>query len=267
MTPPVPVSTTISSSQPATPATPVAPAAPSQAEDAAVLKARIAALEGQVSEKDRAAQYWYGKAHSATPAAAKPADKAPEDDTDLLDLITTKGVKGLDELMAKRGYARKEEVEATVNAKAAQMTEEQELMSQFPDLKKQDSEFFKAVALEYGSLTKAGVPVTQAMKLAAKSVQADFLMTGKVKTPTQEAADKAAAKEAARLARVAAQAGDRGSRQAVDTEDDDTLTDNDEAAVRQLADALEIPLDKARERYIARAKAGVNVSLKLGGRK
>ena len=35
------------------------------------------------------------------------------------------------------------------------------------------------------------------------------------------------------------------------------------AAVRNLAEALEIPVEDAQKRYIARAKAGVNVALKL----
>ena len=63
-----------------------------------------------------------------------------------------------------------------------------------------------------------------------------------------------------------AQSGDRNSRASETEEGDDELSDNDMAAVRNLADALEIPLEEAQKRYIARAKSGVRVALKLDRR-
>ena len=129
-----PVTTTVSSGTPpaqapaATPNPNPGPAASPQpggtpAEDVAAIKARVAELQGQAAEHQRNAQFWYEKANKGGAKPEKDPPAATEDNVDVLDLITTKGAKGLDKLlMAKRGYIRKEDAESLVNSKAAQLT-------------------------------------------------------------------------------------------------------------------------------------------------
>jgi hypothetical protein len=222
--------------------------------------AEIAALRSELAETKRAAEFWSTRATQASappPAAAK--EEAAEEEVDLLDVLSTQGVKGFNKVLKSLGYASKAEVDAAVNSKAAQLSAEAELIDSYPDLRKRDSEFFRATAEAYGNLKKQGVPEALAMKLGAQQAELDGYKSGKTKTVGQTAAEK----ESARLARIKAQGGDRGSRVAVTEDDDDELNDDNQAAIRQLADALDISVEDATKRYVARAKMGTNVALKL----
>jgi len=242
-----------------TPATPATPAADSPAGsppaaaaappiDAAAFQRQIDELKEQVAEGQRTAQYWADKAKAA-PAPVKAAD--PEDDTDILEVITTKGGKGFDEMAEKRGFVKIDKVEALINTRAASLTKEQELITEYPDLKKKDSEFFKATAVTYGNLVKGGTPQPLAMELAAKQTELEFIRSGKIKLPGAE--QTKAEKEADRLARVAAQAGEGGGRRpsAQADEGDEDLTSEQ----KHIADAMGI----SHEAYAKRAKAGVSI--------
>jgi len=239
---------------------------PAAAEDVAAIKAELAAAKADAAEKARVADYWYGqRAQAAAPPTPEP-EPEPEEDIDVLDALTTKGMKGLDEILAKRGYVRGDEVDARVNSRANQLAAENQLLTAYPDLQDDKSEFFQATAQHYNDLRRQGVPDAVAMRQAARNAELDGIHSGKVKTPAQKTTDATAQRQADRQARAHAQAGDRGGRQTVAIEGDDELSDNDHAAVRQLADALDITEAEAEKRYIARAKAGVNVSLKLDRR-
>jgi hypothetical protein len=229
-------------------------AATPPAEDIAAVKAELEALKGQLSEKERAAQFWYEKARSGAPAEpAKAAAAEPEEDVDLLDLIATKGPKGFDAYMRKRGYVSREEVDAAVNSKAAQLSAESELLGRYPELGKRDSDFFKSTAVHYGELKKQGVPEALAMRLGAERAELDAIKAGKVKTVNQQSADEKAEKEAQRQARIRAQAGDKNARATEANPDDDELTDYE----RHICRAMGVSEDA----YKARAKKGVQ----LGG--
>lgn len=259
-----PITTTVSHTQapPATSPNPTAPAgspqagAGSGAEDLAAIKAELETLKGRVAESDRNAQFWYDKATSAKPAP-QPAPAATDDDdkTDVLDVITTKGVKGLGELVdkvaKKRGWVSREEAETLVNSKAAQLTTEQQLLKDYPDLADKSSEFFQSTAQVYGELKKSGIPDHLAMEMAVERTELSFIRSGKHKTPQQQKDDDKAQREADRLARIKAQSGDRGNRQPEGAEDDDELTPEQ----KHIAAAMGI----TEEAYKARAKQGVRV--------
>jgi len=235
----------------------------SPAPDVAALQRQIDELRATAQENQRAAQFWADKARTGVKdAGVKEAAADADADVDLLELITTKGAKGLDDLMAKRGYVRGDDVDRRVNVKAAQIAEESALRTEYPDLDNQDSDFFKATAREFGALKDRGLPASEAMRSAAERTYLRFLREGKVKTPQQAAEGAKAQRDADRAARAAAGAGDRGGR-AAQGADDDTLSDDDMAGVKFLAESLEIPMDEAQTRYLARAKGGVNVALKL----
>jgi hypothetical protein len=217
-------------------------------------QAEINELREQLLESQRTAQFWADKAQAIAPPAPAPAPAAGDEEPDVLEAITTRGAKGFDDLAEKRGFVRKTEVEGMIDAKAAALTKEQNLMNEYPDLKIKSSDFFKATAVHYGALVKQGVPGVTAMELAARQTELDFLRAGK--TPPAPADEK----EARRLARVNAQSGGNsgGRRPAAPPvggdEDDNELT----AEQKHIADAMGI----SHEAYAKRAKAGVAI----GGR-
>jgi hypothetical protein len=238
----------------------VVPAAPTAAEFAAQ-KAELEAAKATAAEHQNTAKYWYDKSLAAKPAA--PAAAAAVEEIDLLDLITSRGEKGLKEYLKKQGFVSADEVDAKVNDKASQLTGEAQLVKEYPDLADQKSEFFKATAGFYGELKKEGVPERVAMRMAAKEAKLAGIESGTIKTPAQKTADDKATREEERRARGAAGAGDHGGRTSAD-EDDDTASPDELLAIKRLAEALEIPLDKATERYKARAQKGVQVAVKIG---
>ena len=95
------------------------------------------------------------------------------------------------------------------------------------------------------------------MKLAAKSVAADWMESGKMKTATQTAEEKKAAKESERQARIAAQGAGKSAPAAPDSsEEDDELT----AQEKHICERMGI----SEEAYKKRAKQGVNLQWRPG---
>lgn len=234
-----------------------APAAP----DAAALQTQIAELKEQVAEEQRTAEFWAQKAKANTPAAPAAAATEVEDDTDVLEALTTGGTKGFDALANKRGFIKRDEVQALIDAKAGSLSKEQELIQEYPDLKKKDSDFFKATAFTYGELVKGGTPQPIAMEMAARQTELKFLREGKMKLPGAEPTK--AEKEAERLARVAAQSGENGRRAPAGGDEDTELDAQQLHVVRSMlvgqpgTDGKPMNEAQAIERYKARAKGGV----------
>lgn len=240
----------------ATPAPEAPPPAPSPAPAAATAPdPRIAALEAELQETRRANEFWASRAQALAgpaPAVAAPApepEPEPEDNTDILDLLATQGAKGFDAYMQKRGYVTikkaEEMVRGHVDAKGNQLSTEAELLANYPDLRDKSSEFFRQTAINYGELTRQGVAEPLAMKLAAQQTELQGFRSGKVKTPAEKT-------EAARVARIKAQSGDRAANRTADSgEEDDSLTDQE----KHICVAMGI----TEEAYIARAKKGVRM--------
>ncbi len=220
--------------------------------DPAALQTQIDELKEQVAEQTRTAQFWADKARAgAAPAAV--ATPAAEDEPDVLEAITTGGAKGFDALAEKRGFVRKTDVQSMIDAKANQVTREQQLMTEYPDLKNKNSDFFKGTAVRYGQLVTEGVPQAQAMETAARETELNFLRSGKMKLPGAE--QTKAEKEAERLRRIDAQGGEGGRRRpAAAAEDDEELT----AEQKHICDSMGV----SYENFAKRAKAGVQ---RIGG--
>jgi hypothetical protein len=248
-----PTSNTISSTeQPAAPATTQPAASPAPAPDAAT-QAELASLRDRLAEKERQAEFWHGHATAQRERAAPEPEPAPEpeEEEDILDVLTTKGTKGLDAILAKRGYVKADQMRQYVGNTAGQSMAELELKQQYPDLGDNKSEFFQQTAVHYGELVNQGVPQATAMRLAARLTEADGVRSGKIKTAAQTAADK----EATRIARIKAQGGDRSSRAAESGEEgDDELT----AREKHICEAMGISEDA----YKARAQKGVQFAIR-----
>ncbi len=239
---------------PVTPAAAAAtPAGPTAAEFAA-LKAESEANKAAAAEHQRTAEFWHGKA-TAKPAAPAKAEPA-EPEVDLLDLITTGGPKALMAHMRKQGLITRDEVDATVNAKVAQVTKETELLSQYPDLGKRDSEFFKATAANYGALKAAGVPEALAMELGAQQAELAGIKSGTVKTAAQKTEEQKATEAADRAARAAAGGGDHGNRNAAGEGADEDLTPEQRTIAIRMLGGNGVTNEQAVEKYKARAKLG-----------
>jgi len=238
-TPPPATTTTTNNTTPAT-----------GTEDFTSLRTELAELRGQVSEQQRTAEYWMERAlrkEQATPAAEE-----PEEEVDVLDVLTTQGAKGLDAILAKRGYARLNQVDERVNNRATQLLAEQKLQEDYPDLKDYSSDFFKSTSQHYGRLVREGVPEKTAMRLAAQAAELEGIKSGKRKTPQQS--DDAATRERERQARIRAQAGDRSPRASepeAGGEGDDELTDNEKHICRAMG--------ISEEAYKKRAQQGVQM--------
>jgi hypothetical protein len=216
--------------------------------DAKALQTEIDRLKAENAEKDQAARYWHDQVKAQTPAADKTpaAAKTDEDEEDPLEIISKKGAKGLDELLAKRGYMREEEVESRINSKAVQIATENQLAKDYPDLQNSDSDFFKATAVEYAALIAAKVPQTIAMKLAAQQAELQGYKTGKRLTQSEK--DE-------RENRARAAGGDKGKKAAPVEEEDSGDLDEFQA---RICEEMEI----TQEQYKARAKKGVVVGSK-----
>ena len=228
------------------PAAPAAAAPP--AED---LQKVIADLRQQVEESQRTAQFWAERAQTgAAPAQPAPAAEPEDDDTDVLEAITSNGTKGFESIAEKRGFVKRADVEQMIEQRATALTKEQELLGQYPDLRNRQSEFFKTTAAHYGSMIKAGTPAATAMQLAANMAELDLMRSGKLPTPNGDS-DKGS-REAERLARIAAQGGGAGPRRPSGAEtDDDSLTPEQ----KHIAAMMGI----SEEAYLKRAKAGVQM--------
>jgi hypothetical protein len=227
--------------------------------DAAALSRQVQDLTTQLSEQTKALQFWYEKAKAQPVGAAPAVAPEPEPEPDVLDVVTTKGAKGLDELLAKRGYVKREELETAIESKVQHVTSATDLVKRYPDLNDEKSEFFQTTAREYGRLKKSGVNDAEAMSMAADRTALALINAGKMKTPAQRDADDKAAREQDRLARIRAQGGEGGgARPSGGGEDDDLTPEQKAIAVKMLADE-DTTAEQAIERYKQRAKKGVAI--------
>jgi hypothetical protein len=227
---------------------------PAPAADPAELARQIADLKEQVAENQRTAQYWAERARATAPEPAhvRVEPEPEEDDTDVLEAITTEGTKGFDRLAEKRGFVKKADVAAMIEARATSLTKEQELIERYPDLRQKNSDFFKATAAHYGELVKSGTPAVLAMELASEKAELDFMRSGKLKP-------EAPKDDGDRRTRAAAASGAPSRRPAANEPDDDELSPDQ----KRIAAAMGI----SEEAYLKRAKAGVNVGGRPGARR
>jgi hypothetical protein len=246
---------------------------PVTAEQVAALQSKVTELEGKAAQVDdlkRTAEFWHGQATSKGAPARKTADEqADEEEQDLLEIVASKGAKGLDALLEKRGFAKQKDIDAKVDAKVSQVEREGQLLKDYPDLGDKNSAFFKDTAAAFGALKSSGVPEDQAMSLAAERTALAHIRAGKMKTPQQVTEETKAARETARLARIAAQASDGSGRGGAEDEEGDTeLTDAQRrVAVSMLvglpgADGKPMSEEQAITKYKERASKGVAMASK-----
>jgi hypothetical protein len=258
-TPATPIASVVSGAPAAAPAAAAAPPA-AAVPDLAALTAERDQLKATAAEHERTARFWYGKANAAKPAPAAATAPAAEE-TDLLDLITSKGEKGFKSYLKSQGFVSADEVDAKVNDKATQIVSEGQLIKDYPDLADKNSDFFKSTAQFYGDLKQRGVPEREAMQLGAQLAELGGIRAGTIKTAAQKTEDAKATREEERRARAAAGAGDRGSRASAEEADEDLTPAQRNIAIRMLG-GDGVSDDQAVELYKKRAAGGVRMKAK-----
>lgn len=212
--------------------------------DAKALQAEIERLKTENAEKDRLAQYWHDEAKKKQTAAPDPkGGKSDEpEEIDPIEVLSKEGEKGLDKLLERRGFVRKEQVEQTVNQRAQIIATENDLATRYPELKDSKSDFFKETARHYRELKEQGVAEHVAMKLAAEQTELEGFKSGKRLTPAEK-------EEREARARAQGSGKEKPGAATTTTEDDDKL----DADQKRICAVMGID----EEAYKKRAKAGV----------
>lgn len=174
------------------------------------------ALQGRVREADSAAGFWKGKADTAP---AKPADKPAADnldELDLVDIITTKGAKGLAEVMTRLGYAKRSDIELQISSTRNQISAEAAVLAKYPDLADSNSPLFEKTAEIFNQLRQDPhmAESDNLMLIAARTAAAELGLSNDNTRGQRRAAPKADEDEDERSERIARQSGDRGRRPA-----------------------------------------------------
>lgn len=206
-----------------------------------------------LGEKDTAIQYWHGKATKGPAAGGQASVEQPGDDVDLLDVIGTKGTKGLDAVLKARGYVSKDDVQALIAETVQTVSREGKAVERFPELKDTSSEFYKLTIKNVAALKADGITGVKATEIAAERAYLHMVDEGKMDTHAQRKAkaDKAGEdeEEAERIARANAAGGDTGRRAATKGKGKGEL----DAEQKRIIRAMGITEDA----YKARADKGV----------
>jgi len=226
-------------------------------------------------ESDETARYWAEQARNA-PVKAEPAAPADDlSDVDLVEAITANGVAGLDGVLKRLGYTKRDELREEVATATRKSSSETQLMREYPDLENQQSELFQATAVIYNSL-KADPEFKGAgqklIAIAARTAKAEMaLKKGDGGRSQRRAAPRSddhfddeendnfedETPEEARAARADRQAGDRGRRDSRGPAGgDDTLNEDQR---RMVANFQRVGADLSEATYKKHAKAGVRM--------
>ncbi len=215
------------------------------------LKTENEALQTQAREQADAARYWHeqvkgGAGKKEPPAKTPPAE---EKDVDLLELMATRGTKGLVEHLKQVGaIVDPDSVDRKIESRAQQLVAvnrvEAQLTRDYPELADKNNPFFKATAAKYGDLLKAGVPDVVAMQLAADQADLEGIRAGKPRETKEQ-----------RQARADAAGGDSGRRGGKGAASMDDTSDDLDDFQKLICERMGVP----EEKYKANAKKGVRM--------
>jgi hypothetical protein len=215
-------------------------------DEAASLREEIARLTKTNQQLTESERFWADKAQAKPDPGepeAKPArGKAADTDEDLddpaafVEALSTKGPKAIAQYLKKAGYITRDEAEelATKSSRAAvavaraSLTQDAELVGQYPELKDEKSELFKATGEIYRHMVKRDPKMKDspaALMQAAETakLRAELKAAKEGKASVKPDGDDA---ETRRQERIDAQSGSRGRRSSAafdGDEDDDTM--------------------------------------------
>ena len=153
-------------------------------EEKSALKAirlELKELKGAISERDRALEYWRGKAEGkGTANSSAEGDDDEEDvklDDDLVDAISSNDPKRISKALKSLGFVREKDVQRTIAGTRAAMTREAKLVSEFPELNDEKSPFYEATKKHYADLVADDPSLKQSpatLRMAAKLAKAEL---------------------------------------------------------------------------------------------
>jgi hypothetical protein len=209
-------------------------------------------------------RHWYDRAAGAAAPREPEAKPEPEPEIDVIELLTTKGQKGLDEYidnrMKKAGVARSADVDAKINRTRAEVTQEAQLVAKYPDLTDESSEFYQTTLEVYKEMAKDPVIAKSpalletAAKMAARQLGVE---TKPARRAARQAEDEPDDAERDRVARVGRQSGDRGARQRREPEDENELSGMQKSVIAKFKAA---GADITEDGYKKRAQGGIQMS-------
>lgn len=219
-------------------------------------------------EAEHEAREWHARATSG-----KGKEEAgPAEPLDLVDALSSGDDKQVRQALKQRGFVPADEIEALVERKVhgarGAATREAQLVGDYPDLKDEDSELYKATAQAYKELDKAGVKGDMLLDLAADRAAARLgIQRGTATAKSRRRSDDDEPEprrrarerddegepetEAERVERVAAQSGVRSKARASTVRDDD-LTIEQKMIARKFG--------ISEDAYRKRAARGVSIS-------
>jgi hypothetical protein len=216
------------------------------------LRKRLEASEQRIRELADSERYWAEQARGRGTADLEPDEEPPapepeeEDESadDFLDRLSKEGPRAVAKVAAKlaskEGFVRKEDVskivapliQEVVQRERGKLTADAKLVTQYPELRDEKSELFKATAVIYRELVAEdpdlkGSP--QTLFMAARAARAELKAAAKTaangdQQPDGESGDyreEREDREEARQRRIRAQQGDTGRGRSTPYEGDD----------------------------------------------
>lgn len=108
------------------------------------------------------------------------------DEIDLVDVLAKRGGKGLVDVLRKSGFVDQSTADQMIDQRAREISTEQHLRKDYPELENRDSQLFKSAAPRFHELVGQGVPRAAAMRLAVEQAELDGYRSGKRRTATQK---------------------------------------------------------------------------------
>jgi hypothetical protein len=258
------------------PQSPVVPAEEPAKPDKPKEDEAVRELRRQLKEERKARQeaeagvrHWYDRATAGAAAPKPEPEPEPEAEIDVIDAITSKGAKGLEEVLAKMGYVKKKDVDASIGQTRAEVTQEAQLVARYPDITDESSEFYQTTLEIYKDLAadpvmrKSPALLEKAAKQAARVLGMEEAPKGRGRGPgaggrdADDLDDTEDERERERVARVGRQAGDRGRRPASQVEDEGELSGMQKSIVAKFRAA---GADITEDGYKKRAQRGIQMS-------
>jgi hypothetical protein len=203
----------------------------------------------RVREAEQNAQYWHGQARNAPqqrePKKAEEPKKLSEDP---VEAISSGDPERMRKVFRELGFVEASEVDRRVNEKAGSVVSEQQMYTDYPELRDAGSPFFKATATEYQRLARDPA-MAKSPSLMSVAAELAAMKTGRTKPGESEAE---------RAVRVDRQSGDRGRKPASRGTggESEELTAGQRSVIAKFQ-AAGAPLTD--ESYSARAKKGVQM--------
>lgn len=206
-------------------------------------------LKSSIVERDRALEYWRGRAEGSgkkdAPAEGEDEEEEISLQEDLVDAISSNDAKRVASALKQMGFVREKDVQKAIQSTRQSITRDAELLRKYPDLGDEQSEFFQTATKHFKELCAddpraANDP--RSLKTAARMAELELRHAGSA--------------EESRTERIRRQSGERGARPSKDS-GNDALSPTQRRIIENLR-AAGAHIDE--DGYRRRASSGVKMS-------